>query len=167
MPLAISCATTTRDYSGAEFNFDQAASLILEERTQEEIEKRIGQPSQKILKGKHEWWDYNEKGTDYQRLSLKFTKDKQLESVLWVPRPDEPESKLDGLFKHYPYNKFHKLASDQVPSDSTSTDTMYSDNKSVTVLHNHRANRVEAITWYLEHTEQKSADSVSPKTEFP
>lgn len=156
--LLVSCATTPKG-GLASINFDKASVILQELRNQDAVVKKFGQPSRKILKNGKEWWDYNEPHTGYQRVSLKFNDSKQLESVLWMPTPDEPESKLERILDRFPKGKFQPVAESKTPSHSIDTETTYSDSKSMTILHNDLAKRVEAIAWYLESDERQPARS--------
>ncbi len=150
----ISCTNMpTKD--GSLVDFEIAKSILQKYRNQDQVKNALGKPSKILLEGKKELWNYAQQDTGYQRLTLTFNEKRELEAVFWVPRASEPESKLNGIFSHYPEVRFQPVKTQEIsPPHSLNTETIYSDNKSTAIWHNDYAKRVEGINWYINGQRQ-------------
>ena len=145
--MQVSCASLP-NRQAANFDFKSASEIVKMNPTTEMATKDLGKPSQIVETDKSVFWHYMDQRTGYQRLTLKFDNSNRLDSVLWIPDESEAESKLDNLFARYSDKNFEVLEIRPNAHDSINTETLYSDNSTMTVLHNDFAKQVEAVTWY-------------------
>jgi hypothetical protein len=143
----------------ADMEFAVAKSVLVKYKNQDQVKKAFGEPTRVLRRESKELWNYDEQGTGYQRLTLTFNEAKQLEAVLWIPRPGEPEGDLKGVFSHYPDSKFSPVKTQEVaPPHSLNTETIYSNGRSTAIWYNDHAKRVEGVNWYIED-QRRPADS--------
>ena len=126
------------------------------EATKDSIANHFGTPSSKRTVEAKEIWEFEDSTTGAQRLSVKFDKVGHLVGILWIPRPEEAERNLKEVFSRYANVQF-KAISTKERYHSSDTETVYSDNSSMSVLFDDNKQRVEALSWFLPN--QKTAQS--------
>ncbi len=142
-----SCMSVPHQTQSRDLSFGLAKDLFYDCKVSADVLAKIGKPSGTLAKVSGERWNYIDAKTGNQRLSLMFDKSMRLESVLWIPSSNDPEKSLDVILTKYPELKVRPIETRKLVH-SINTETTYSDDKSISILHNDYAKRVEAIAWF-------------------
>lgn len=163
----LACSTLPQtEASKPQVTFDVARSILTRFKNQQEVVDGLGKPSEKSLeKTGQECWNYNEPVTGYQRLTITFGVDKRTQSVLWIPLENEREAKLDGILAQYQDLKISPIETKEVaPPHDLNTETIFSDSKTISILHSDHLKRVEAVSWFVgEDRRLPSSDLLTKK----
>ena len=161
LPLVfcLSCVSSTVSKKN-ELKFSELEQLVPGVTTKAEIFKKFGAPNsfnQDYKNLDRESVAYNSV-EGFQRLTLYFIRSSgQLESILWLPRENESESTIDGIFKKYGKNNFKKEQLPQLhPHMVTPRYSYISEDLGIIVL-NERRDEVEAIA-FSSPIQRKPAD---------
>lgn len=126
--------------------FDSARTILNRLPTQEDVRRDLGFPDAHETEAQGvENWVYQDKTTRATRLVVSFNSTKNVDSVKWVPLKGE-ETMLEYVLSKYP--SVRKLASRPVARNRRATESIYSDGKSVSVLHNDVSRRTQAVGFY-------------------
>lgn len=151
--LSVACATSPQNekFVKPQINFAVAKSILGRLKNQQDISSTLGVSSRKSSdQSGEESWNYGESGTGYQRLTITFGSDKIVKSVLWIPNANEQEANLNGVLSQYTQLKISAIETREVaPPHDLNTETVYSDKKTISILHNDYLKRVEAIGWFI------------------
>lgn len=146
-----SCATAMKsDSTKREIDYLTASTIISKYPTQEALIKALGEPSKSVTDRAPEKWQYNDEA-GLQRLTIAFNSQKQVESVIWVPTQHDSESKLENILNSSEGKEIKLIKKAQIsPPHDLNTQSTYSDNRHISILHNDSKKRIEAIAWFSD-----------------
>jgi len=148
--LCIACTTAPKTAEiRKRLSFQYASTIISRQANEKQILEDLGSPDKtKTDSGKYRW-TYLDPVTKFQRVVVTFDSAKNIESILWTPS-DENEANLASVLRKYPDGLIKKVSTRHLSPHNFSTESTYSDGKSITILHNDAAQQIEAIAWYSE-----------------
>lgn len=91
-----------------QISFEKVQQLLPGNDTQEVVSRKLGSPTQKELNksSQLETWLYDDQKSGYQRLTITFSENKKILSILWLPHSGEPEADLEFIKGKFSQNSF-------------------------------------------------------------
>jgi hypothetical protein len=132
----------------SDFSFQNVKQLKIGQTTLSEIVNTFGEPAEVARAEGSETWTYKDHVTNYQRLTVTLNSSSILQSVVWLPLPNEEETSLQKIKGRLPQSNFKKVPAPDDNPHSISSMTSYVDEKlGMTLLYQNGRNTVEAVVW--------------------
>jgi len=145
--ILVGCSSFTKN-SQLNFSFQNIQQLQIGKNSITEVADRFGKPAQISRADGKETWTYNDYHTDYQRLTMTFDSSSVLQSIIWLPLPNEDEVHIEGIQKYFPAANFKLVPGPDNNPHSISSMVSYVDEKlGMTLVYQKGRNVVEAVVW--------------------
>ena len=113
-----------------------------------DLQARFGTPSHTRSLANKEIWYFDDANAGMERFALQFDNSERLTNVLWMPWPQESESRLKTVIERYP-NRSFEASRTREKYHSTDTETTYTDKSSMSIWHDDVQNRVMVLSWSI------------------
>ena len=155
--IFVSCAGVPKTHRSVSLN--EIEKLIYSKATSKtDLKARFGTPSDIRTLENKEIWYFDDASAGMERFSLQFDNSERLTNVLWMPWPNESESRLKTVIERYPDRSF-EASGTREKYHSTDTETTYTDKSSMSIWHDDVQKKVMALGWSILNQNRLPSES--------